>query len=159
MIHINIWLLKFLIIFIVFQACQSQPCEKLPIVFSNYKEATSLIENANYKLKDEVNTDKSSWIRSAKFYSCDGAIGFFILQTDKKTYYHQDMSLEVWEGFKNAESFGTYYNSFVKNKYTLNVSDKPCDRQCTAIAKSSGNRCKNQSWDDCEVMKCHTHCK
>jgi hypothetical protein len=140
-------------------SCQSQPCTKLPSVFTSYNQAEQLISDATFKLKESANTSESSWVRSAKFYSCDGISGFFILGTDKKEYYHQNMPIEVWQGFKNATSFGSYYNQYIKNKYTLNISDKPSDRQCTAIAKSSGNRCKNQSWDNCEVMKCNVHCK
>jgi len=149
-------------VFLVFwltQSCQSQSCEKLPSVFTSYTQAEQLISNATFKLKESTNTSESSWVRSAKFYSCDGVSGFFILGTDKKEYYHQKMPIEVWQGFKNATSFGSYYNQYIKNKYTLNISGKPSNRQCTAIAKSSGNRCKNQSWDDCEVMKCNVHCE
>jgi hypothetical protein len=138
---------------------QSQTCNKLPTTFTSYAQAEKLISNSTFKLKESANTSESSWVRSAKFCSCDGVSGFFILGTDKKEYYHQNMPIEIWQGFKNATSFGSYYNQFIKNKYTLNVSGKPSDRQCTAIAKSSGNRCKNQSWEECGVLKCHTHCK
>jgi len=97
-------------------------CNHLPTTFSSYSEAARHVENAHFAFKDEVNTSKSSWIRGAKYFSCDAQFGFFMLTTNKQDYLYQDLPIDIWEGFKNASSFGHYYNSTIKSRYLLQVT-------------------------------------
>ncbi len=80
------------------------------------------IRSASFRIAEEQNTDESSWVRGAEFYSCDGATGFFILRTDDREYIHVDVPVAVWQGFKDASSFGTYYNANIKRRYRLGLS-------------------------------------
>ena len=98
-------------------ACNNVDCNKLPKKFSSYEQAIKKIEAAYFKFGETINTSKSSWIRSASFYSCDGISGFFIIETDKKKYIYSDIPYDIWQQFKNAKSFGSYYNQNIKNKY------------------------------------------
>ena len=102
-------------------SCKSQDCDTLPISFNSYKQATQTIPNTGFNYSDDVNTSQSSWIRTAKYYSCDEAYGFLILVTDKKDYIFQDVPLDIWKGFKNADSFGKYYNNYIRNMYQLKI--------------------------------------
>ena len=102
-------------------SCKSQDCDTLPDSFNNYQEATQIISDTNFHYSDNVSTSKSSWIRTAKYYSCDEAYGFLILVTDKKDYIFQDVPLGTWKGFKNADSFGKYYNNYIRNMYQLKI--------------------------------------
>ena len=95
----------------------SQSCKNIPAHFNSYENALEFVKNASFKYKDEVNTSKSTWIRSASYYSCDGKVGYFIYSTDKQEYIHAGVPFEIWKGFKNAESFGSYYDHFIKKKY------------------------------------------
>lgn len=98
-------------------------CDKIPTQFSSYDQAVSKIESSDFKIKEEANTSKSSWIRGASFYSCDGNTGFFILQTDKKNYLYTDIPYSVWTEFKNSESLGKYYNEYIKHHYIFQLSN------------------------------------
>ena len=80
------------------------------------------IRSATFLLTEEQNTDESSWIRGAEFYSCDGASGFFILRTDDWEYIHVDVPVAVWQGFKEATSFGSYYTANIKRRYRLRLN-------------------------------------
>lgn len=97
-------------------------CDQLPIRYSSYEEAVRTIETANFKVKESVNTSKSSWIRGAAYYSCHGTTGFLILKTDNHEYLHSEVPSGVWQGFKNAESFGSYYNQNIKHKYQFKLN-------------------------------------
>lgn len=109
-----------LLLFVIFlQSCSSQPCSALPEKFSSYEEAASKIAKATFKVSESVNTSKSSWIRSAKYKSCDGETGYFLYKTDVKEYIHKGVPISIWKGFKEAESFGSYYNRFIKRRYQL----------------------------------------
>ncbi len=100
-------------------SCNSIDCSRLPQDFSTYGEAKKAIHTAHFNFVDEANTSKSSWIRSASYYSCDSKTGYFEFKTDKNSYIHTDMPIEVWNGFKDAMSFGNYYNSHIKHQYQL----------------------------------------
>ncbi|MBA3649841.1 MAG: KTSC domain-containing protein [Chitinophagales bacterium] len=52
----------------------------------------------------------------------DGNYGFFILQTDKDDFLYSSMPYSVWTEFKNAESFGKYYNENIKYHYIFQLT-------------------------------------
>jgi|SRR5579863_9521162 len=111
--------------FILFQtiifSTTGQSCKNIPAHFNSYEQAIFWVKNESFKLKDDVNTSKSSWIRSASYYSCDGKVGFFIYTTDKQEYIHAGVPIEIWMGFKNAESFGSYYDHNIRKRYRFNL--------------------------------------
>jgi len=80
------------------------------------------IRSASFRIAEEQNTDESSWVRGAEFYTCDGATGFFILRTDDQDYIHIDVPVAVWQGFKEASSFGSYYTANIKHRYRLGLN-------------------------------------
>ena len=104
-------------------SCSAQDCKNIPTIFSSYQQAKTLIRKSKFVFVDKVNTDKSSWVRSAKFYSCDGKTGFFIIVTDKQEYTHESLPVETWNNFKLANSFGQFYNQNIKNRYQLNIQN------------------------------------
>jgi hypothetical protein len=99
-------------------------CSRLPEHYSTFKEAVDVIESASFKIKEEISTSKSTWIREASYYSCDGRTGFLIVKTDNQKYISANVQLEIWEGFKNADSFGGYYNQYIKGRYYFNLNTK-----------------------------------
>lgn len=100
-------------------SCNSQNCSELKNNFTNYQEANELITKTVFTLFDECNTSKSSWILNAKYYSCDERKGYFVIKTKNKTYIHKGLPLKIWNRFKNANSFGKFYNAEIKGKYQL----------------------------------------
>jgi len=101
-------------------SCNSQDCKDIPTTFSSYNSATTIVKKAVFKITDNLPTDKSSWIKSATFYSCDGNYGFMIYVTDKgREYIHQNLPLDIWNSFKTAVSSGSYYDHNIKGKYRL----------------------------------------
>ncbi len=94
-------------------------CADLPRKFSSYEEAMDQVRSITFSIAEEQNTDESSWVRRAEFYSCNGATGYFILRTDDQDYIHADVPVQVWQGFKSASSFGTYYNANIKRRNRL----------------------------------------
>jgi len=114
---------QLLFIFFLCNTCFQPDCESLPTSFDTYDEALILIRSAKFQYEDIANTSKSSWIRGAEYYSCDGKSGYFILITDSKEYIYEGMPLGIWESFKSAESFGKYYNYNIKHKYFFKLKE------------------------------------
>ena len=117
-----------LIFFLILLSCNQEKqnisdCSEITTPFTTYDEAKNTVESVDFKYTDEIDTSKSSWIRSAKYYSCDGHVGYLVYTTDKKEYIHQEVPVEVWEDFKNADSFGKFYNANIKDNYQM-ISEK-----------------------------------
>lgn len=111
----------FSILVLLFISC-SENCDNLNEKFSSYSEAVSLVRNTNFKVEDKVNTN-SSWIDSIEYYSCDGITGYLIVNVKGgKSYIHDYVPYEVWDEFKNAESYGRFYNQNIKGNYFLNIN-------------------------------------
>lgn len=111
---------SFLMLLLV--ACGGGDCNELPKNYSSYDEAIQKIKSADFDLEESVNTSKSSWIRGAEYYSCDGISGFLILQTDNDNYIYSGVTREIWQDFKNAESLGNFYHQRIKNKYQFKLN-------------------------------------
>lgn len=94
-------------------------CSDLPNSFSSYSQAITTIQNTEFKISESLTTSKSSWIRRADYYSCDGQSGFFIIVTDAKSYIHANMPIALWLHFKQANSFGSFYDHYIKGKYRI----------------------------------------
>jgi hypothetical protein len=98
----------------------AQSCNDLPVNFKSYTEALSKVKSASFLIKESADCSKSSWIHSGSFYSCDGKTGYFIMKTKEgREYIHKNMPIEIWRQFKNANSFGRYYNYNISGKYQL----------------------------------------
>lgn len=106
-------------LFLFFYSCKSQNCSELINEFKNFDEAKALIQKTKFILTENLNTDKSSWIKTGKYFSCDLKVGFFLYKTDKETYIHQNVPIEIWNELKQATSIGSYYNRNIKQKYQL----------------------------------------
>ena len=118
----------FLILISVFFSCsknkqQVSNCSQINPTFKNYDEAVNTVKSTDFKITDDIDTSKSSWIRSAKYYSCNGIVGYLIFTTDENEYIHLNVPIEVWQEFKQADSFGKFYNQNIKLKYHLYTSD------------------------------------
>ena len=100
---------------------ENTSCQNLPEIFENYEDAHSKIHKTKFYFIENLNTSKSSWIRGASYFSCDGKFGFLSIYTDKKEYIHQNVPIELWNSFKQAESFGRFYNKHIKHKYHLKI--------------------------------------
>jgi hypothetical protein len=113
--------LLLLTILLAVLSCKGEDCETLPTTFASYSEATSKITNATYSFSDSVNTSASSWIEDASFFSCDGTKGFLVIETSKQNYIFRNVPIQVWNNFKEAKSFGVFYNNFIRGKFQLAI--------------------------------------
>lgn len=97
-------------------------CVKLPSAYKSYSQAINSVKRANFKITETASTSKSSWVKSATYYSCDGKTGYLIIMLKTKEYIHSNLPYSIWKGFKNANSKGKYYDNNIRFKYRLNLN-------------------------------------
>ena len=61
-----------------------------------------------------LNTEKSSFVEGAWYNSSNNHL---ILKLNETYYEYCNVSNSVWESLKLADSFGSYYNSKIKNRF------------------------------------------
>lgn len=116
--------IKLSICLIIFLGSSSiaQTCNNLPQQFSSFSQAERLIKASRFLMEDYIDCRKSSWVHSAKFLSCDGKTGYFIFRTKKsRVYYFQNIPISLWNRFKNASSYGDFFNTYIKDRYQLKI--------------------------------------
>jgi len=103
-------------------SCNAQLCSQLPQSFESYKQAISLIRKSSFIVEESANTFGNSWISSAKYYSCDGTTGYFVLKINNgKEYIHNGVPIAIWMNFKDAFSKGSYYDYNIRNRFSLTL--------------------------------------
>jgi len=97
-------------------------CESIPSRFSSYNQAITSVRSAKFRISESVNTSSSSVITSANFYSCDAEKGFLIIGINNRPYIHTGIPKKLWQAFKQASSFGSFYNTYIRNKYRVAIN-------------------------------------
>ncbi len=113
--------LCFVLLLLVFTSCNNQNCtDTNNKKFSSYSEAKQYLQTFDFQLGEEEYLQRSSWIKKANYYSCDGLVGYFTYETKNgKNYIYRNVPMKVWQGFKNANSPGSFYNANIKGRFVL----------------------------------------
>jgi hypothetical protein len=117
-------MIKKIVVFLVLimVSCKKHNCTEISSKFTSYEDAIETVQNSSFAIEEKVNTD-SSWIDSIEYYSCDEASGYLIVNTKKGgSYIHENVPIHVWNEFKNADSFGRFYNQNIKGNYYLDIN-------------------------------------
>ena len=113
--------IKIIVVLLAFtNICCSQNCNQLDIGKGDCEIVIKQVRQSSFNISEEVNTSKSSWIKKLEYYSCDKEVGYLILSTKRgKVYLFKDLPIILWRDFKQAESFGSFYNEYIKGRYSL----------------------------------------
>lgn len=118
---INIKLVLSYLIIYAFLGC-NRVCDCEKISNSNtYDEAVNKAKDCG--ASDSKMTSNSSWIRKISFYKCDENSGFVIIKTDRDDYIHSGVPKSVWLDFKNANSYGEFYNRNLKGRFRFSLKN------------------------------------
>lgn len=117
-------------------------CKKaeLPKTFTSYSEAIAEVRGADFNTEEEISISDSEFINSAEYRADNKDQGFLILDLSGKEYIYDNIPVSVWEDFKKSKDKDRFYNSRIRNHYTLTLNGKD-DAQCKATTKK-GTRCK-----------------
>jgi len=112
---------KIFFLFIFFISCSGNNCKDLSQNFHSYSNAINVIQNSSFTFQDQADTSKSSWIKNAEYFSCDNNTGYLIITTKRKKYLFANVPVSLWKKFKQADSYGKFYNRYIRNKYQFTL--------------------------------------
>jgi hypothetical protein len=85
--------------------------------FATYAEAMEWVRSNPNLRAESVDASRSSFIRNAEYYGDKSGVGFLILNFKGKEYIFEGVPKQVWQEFRNAPSFGQYYNQNIRGRY------------------------------------------
>lgn len=125
-----------LIVLILSGAYISQKTDVVEVKYSGNQVDLSEYEN--------LDTSKSSFVQSA-WYDRSGET--MVLKLNDEYYQYCDLPADIWLDFSNAESFGKFYNSTIKDSY-----------QCIENADSSNQNESSNSVSGIESSPYYESC-
>lgn len=108
-----------LIFFGLYLNAQKSNCLDTSENWNSEKEVISGIENINFKTSESISLEKSSWMKSAHYYTCDDKFGHLIIKCERKSFIHKNVPISVWQSLKVAKSVGRFYDHYIKDKYKI----------------------------------------
>lgn len=112
-------LIIYLSFFLLLFSCKKEIPQ--PKQFQNYEQVSAYLNDVKFSIDETTDTSESEWITSAHYQSKDGKTGFLTLGMRGKPYHFQNVPVEVWEDFKNAESKGSFYHQKIKGNYLIKI--------------------------------------
>lgn len=95
-------------------------CHKLPSGFASLEKAFETIEGSTFLLEESIKISRYHSPRAARFYSCDGHLGFLIVDVnDAKSIIYEAVSQGVWSQFINSADPIGFYEAEIKTKQKL----------------------------------------
>ncbi len=98
--------MKVLFIFLAISILNAQN-----FVSIKYRHSTVDIDNGYFKC---IDTSKSSLVRGACY---DKTSKYMIISLRGTNYHYCEMDGKTWNNFKNASSFGRYFNQYIKGRF------------------------------------------
>ncbi len=110
-------------------------CNKLPNTFKSYSQAITLVKSSKFKINESANTSKSTWVKSATYYSCDGKTGYLIILLKNKEFRElrlnnpakakeaANLCLTFAKNMGNAKKVGEAYSNISLAHYYLTNID------------------------------------
>lgn len=74
-------------------------------------------DSVNISNYESINTSKSSFVDDAQY---NASKQHLILKLNGNGYEYCGVPTSLWNSFKKASSYGSYYNSRIKGKYSCN---------------------------------------
>lgn len=99
-------LLIFSLVILFLTWCSSESSDYIVV---KYRDTP--VEISKFKT---INTSSSSFIEKA-YYDLDNK--YLVLNLNWTNYHRCDVPEYIWNEFKNADSFGKYYNKYIKWEY------------------------------------------
>jgi hypothetical protein len=89
----------------------------------NLQESILEIENTTFRFKQQFKISRVEGIRSARFFSCDGIIGYLILIVSNKEFVYREVPKTKWDDLISSSDINQYFIKDIKDSYPF-ISDE-----------------------------------
>lgn len=97
-------------------APEKTDCHKL-VLSEQDSIAIQQINNATFRITEEIRISRYHSPNKASFFSCDGLKGFIIVrENEDKTVFYSDIPKVVWDSLSSSSDPIGYYNMKFKKK-------------------------------------------
>lgn len=97
----------------------TQPSHQANFVIIKYRSNKVDIVDPRF---ETVDTSESSFVRGAWY---DAGNSYMVINLSGTYYHYCGMPSGIWEGFKGAGSFGSYYNSVINGRFDCRYNPVP----------------------------------
>jgi hypothetical protein len=89
-------------------------CNNIPKDLGNRTQAIRTLSETEFTFEQSLETLQVFGVKKAIFYSCDGNLGYLMVNTSRRNYLYENVPRELWENFKNANSIDGFFNKNLK---------------------------------------------
>ena len=98
---------------------QSTNCDSLKLNTLPITEAVSIIEQTTFRFQQQFKISRSYGVMNARYFSCDGILGYLIIKVDKKDYIYIDVPETKWKLLISSADMNAFYNEEIKGIYEV----------------------------------------
>ena len=116
-------LIQVLLVAPVTSNIQNRSCNELPDSYRDRSEAENAILSAEgWKIREYDPTTNSSWMKGARYLSCDGELGYLFFHRDfGSTTIHEGVEARVWRQFTATDNKDKFYSRNFRGRYEFRV--------------------------------------
>jgi hypothetical protein len=125
----------------------NEPEQSETPAFVSYSQAIDYVTHNPRFSCDEVDTSRSPFIRRARFCTDHSDHGYAILDATKAEYVYEGVPNAIWQQFRDAGSFGRFYDQNIRGLSPLRLGDAPpaataiCRDGTYTFSKSNQGQC------------------
>ena len=96
---------------------QSANCDTLNLRSTPLPKAISTIELTTFRYQQQFKISRTYGIMSARFYSCDGELGYLVLKVDKRDILYFEVPEDIWKRLISSADINGFYEAEIKSNY------------------------------------------
>ncbi|MFA0964127.1 hypothetical protein AB9P05_20125 [Roseivirga sp. BDSF3-8] len=89
-------------------------CNNVPRDLGNRVQAIQTLQDTEFTFEQSLETLQVFGVKKATYYSCDGNLGYLVVNTYRRNYLYENVPRELWENFKNAYSIDGFFTKNLK---------------------------------------------
>ncbi len=98
---------------------QSTNCDSLKLTTLPITEAVSIIEHTTFRFQQQFKISRTYGVMNARYFSCDGKLGYLIIKVDKEDYIYIDVPEPKWKLLISSADINAFYNEEIKGIYEV----------------------------------------
>ncbi len=96
---------------------QNTSCDSLDVSGMTRVEAIKQVENAVFRFNQNFKLSRTSGVRAAHYYSCDGSKGYLVITVNKDKLLFLNVPKNVWNEIITSSDIDGFYEESIRGKF------------------------------------------